>query len=157
LQPAQAIDPTDRGNVRRIIVSQPSAAEMRATIERHIELWNAGEKEAWVAHWKLTSTGGMTWEDPVGTPPKRGSDFLGGLWDAAFSQGAWTLSVDHLVTCSNELAMLVSNEGVVEGATIVVRSIETYRFGDDGSLHVRAYFDIPAGSEYGEWTSSTAS
>jgi hypothetical protein len=46
----------------------------------------------------------------------------------------------------NELAMLVNNEGIIKGTPVVVRSIETYRFADDGSLLIRTYYDIPAGS-----------
>jgi hypothetical protein len=153
---SSAIESVCHGDVRRI-VSQPSAAEMRATIERHVELWNKSDKDDWVAHLKKASVGGFTMEDPVGTPTKRGHEILSDMWDHAFGQGAWTLTIEHLVTCGNELAMLVSNEGVIDGATIVVRSIETYQFGDDGSLHLRAYYDIPGGSEYGEWTSTTGS
>jgi SnoaL-like domain len=133
---------------------QPPAAEMRATVERHVELWNAGEKEPWLAHMKAAAVGGLTMDDPVGTPTKRGTDILGDVWDHSFSQGVWTLTIEHLVTCANELAMVVRNESVVDGTTVVVRSIETYRFGDDGSLYVRTYFDMPAGSDYAEWTNT---
>jgi len=62
---------------------------------------------------------------------------LSDIWDRGFSRGAWTLTIDFLIICGNELAIVVSNEGEVEGATVVVRSIETYRFADDGSLHIR--------------------
>jgi hypothetical protein len=126
-------------------------------MERHVELWNAGDKEGWIAHLKQASPGGFTMEDPVGTPTKRGHDILNEVWDLAHGQESWTLSIDHLVICGNELAMLVNNQGIIQGTPVVVRSIETYRFDDDGSLLIRTYYDIPAGSSYGEWTATTGS
>jgi hypothetical protein len=138
-------------------VPELSPADMRAIVERHVELWNAGGKAAWIAHLKQSSSGGFSMEDPVGTPTKRGHDILSEVWDNSFSQGAFTLSVDHLVTGGNEVAILANSNGTIDGAAVVVRSIEIYRFGDDDSLHIRAFWDIPAGSAYGEWTAATGS
>jgi hypothetical protein len=134
---------------------QLSAAEIRQFIERHVELWNAGEKEPWLAHMKSASAGGLTMEDPVGTPVKRGPDVMSEAWDAAFNEYPWQLTIEHLVVCANEIAVVIRNEGEVKGAPVTVHSIETYKFGNDGSMQVRTYFDIPTGSAYGEWTSTT--
>jgi len=62
-------------------VPQLSTAEMRAAIERHVELWNEGDKEAWVDHMKRASVGGLTANDPVGTPTKTGSGLLGLVYE----------------------------------------------------------------------------
>ena len=51
--------------------------------------------------------------------------------------------------------MLMRSDGVVQGAPVVVESLETVEFHDDGSIHWKTYFDIPEGSEYGEWTAQT--
>jgi hypothetical protein len=127
-------------------------------MEHHVELWNAGDKEAWLSHIKQASPGGLTMEDPVGTPIKHGHDIMNEVWDLAHSgRESWTLSIDHLVICGHELAMVINNEGIIQGTPVVVRSIETYRFDDDGSLLIRTYHDIPAGSAYGEWTATTGS
>lgn len=127
-------------------MSQPSSAEMRQFMERHVELWNAAEKEPWLAHQKAACPGGLTMEDPVGTPVKQGVDILGEVWDEFFADNQWTLTIEHLVTCANELAAVVRNESVVNGTPVVVHSIEIYQFGDDGSLHVRTYWNPPDGS-----------
>jgi hypothetical protein len=136
-------------------VAELSDAETRTVVERHVELWNAGDKEAWIAHWRSASPGGISMEDPVGTPIKRGHDIPNQVWDNSFGQGAWTLSIDHLVTAGNEVALVVNNEGVINGASVLVRSIEICKFGDDGSLNIRTFWDIPAGSNYGEWTTQS--
>ncbi len=115
--------------------------EMRAAIERHIALWNAGEKEPWLAAWRTVSSGGVTAEDPVGTPMRQGPDVFSDLWD--HTVGVWTLTVEHLVACANEVAMVVRNEGTVGGENVTVRSIELYRFGEDETLSIRTYFDQP--------------
>jgi hypothetical protein len=56
-------------------VSAPTAEGIRAAVERHVELWNAGEKEVWLAHWKSVVPGEDTkraqWHAPkagVGCP-----------------------------------------------------------------------------------------
>jgi hypothetical protein len=49
-------------------VSAPTAEGIRAAVERHVELWNAGEKEVWLAHWKSVVPGENTKEDPVARP-----------------------------------------------------------------------------------------
>ncbi len=63
---------SDRDHTRRNDMSAPTAEEIRTAVERHVELWNAGDKEAWLAHWKRVVPGEVTMEDPVGTPLKRG-------------------------------------------------------------------------------------
>lgn len=128
-------------------MSQPSAAEMRHFIERHVELWNAGQKEPWLAHQLAFCAGGLTMEDPVGTPIERGLDLPSEAWDQAFAECHWKLAIEHLFTCGNELAAVVRHEGVVNETPVVVRSIEVYRFGAEGSMRCRTYFDIPEGSD----------
>jgi hypothetical protein len=56
-------------------MSAPAAEEIRAAVERHVELWNAGDKEAWLAHWKRLVPGEVTMEDPVGTRSNAGGTF----------------------------------------------------------------------------------
>jgi hypothetical protein len=46
-------------------MSAPTAEEIRAAVERHVELWNAGDKDAWLAHWKRVVPGEVTMEDAL--------------------------------------------------------------------------------------------
>jgi SnoaL-like protein len=137
-------------------MAAPSGDEIRALIEQHVALWNAGDKEAWLAAWQAAVPGGASMEDPVGTPVKRGWDLLAEAWDASPNQD-WKLSIDRLIVCGNEGAAVIRNEGSVQGTPITVVSIEVYQFGDDGSVHTKTYWEAPeGGSDYAEWTASTS-
>jgi len=132
----------------------PSHDQMRAMIERHVANWNAGDKDVWLAGLQEVVTGELTMEDPVGTPVKRGWAIMSEAWDNS-PNADWKLTILKMIVCGNETAMLMRSDGVVQGAPAVVESLETVQFLDDGSVHWKTYFDIPEGSEYGEWTSQT--
>jgi hypothetical protein len=137
-------------------VAKRAAAEMRAFEERHVELWNAGDKEAWIAHMKKFSPGGFAIEDPVGTPIKQGHDILNEIWDRSFNESVWKLSIDRLITGGNEVVVVLKDEGVTNGSPVVVYEIDLIRFGDDGSVHIRSFWDVPTGSVYGEWATASS-
>lgn len=119
-----------------------AAEQIRALLERHVELWNAGDKDAWLANWRTLVTGDVTLEDPVGSPVKRGFDVaLEGEWDR--TRDDWKLSVQELITCGDEGALFVRNDGTVDGVATELDTVEIYRFGDDGSLDVRIYWEFP--------------
>jgi hypothetical protein len=135
-------------------MSAPTAETIRAALERHVELWNAGDKEAWLAHWKQVVPGEVTMEDPVGTPLKRGWDVMEQVWDAS-PNADWKLGVDLLHVCGTTGAAVIRNSGTVNGTPMLVQSIEIYKFGDDGSLHVSTFWDLSIGNEYSQWTKET--
>ncbi len=135
-------------------MSAPTAEEIRAAVERHVELWNAGDKEAWLAHWKGVVPGEATMEDPVGTPTKRGWAVMGDVWDAS-PNADWKLGIDLLYVCGTTGAAVIRNSGTVNGEPTLIRSIEIYKFGDDGSLHTSTFWDLSAGNQYAQWTAET--
>ena len=53
----------------------PTREELATWAKNYVELWNAGEKEAWIENWKKLCYGDFKMYDPVGTPPK--FDFVG--------------------------------------------------------------------------------
>src|SRR5437899_2088145 len=114
-------------------MSAPSAAEIRNAVERHVELWNAGDKEAWLAHWKRIVPGEITM-DAVGTPLKRGWDTMAEVWDAS-PNADWKLAIGMLYVCGSTGAAVIRNSGAVNGQPTLIESIEIYQFRDDGSLH----------------------
>jgi len=123
-------------------MSEPNAAQVRDVLERHVELWNAGDKAAWLANWRTLVTGDVTLEDPVGSPAKRGFDVaLEGEWDR--TRDDWKLSVQELIACGNEGALFVRNDGGIDGVPTELDTVEIYRFGDDGSLGARIYWELP--------------
>jgi hypothetical protein len=135
-------------------MAAPTPDQMRSMIEQHVANWNAGDKEAWLTGLRAAVPGDFTMEDPVGTPVKRGWEVMGEAWDAS-PNAEWKLTIEKLFVCGNEVAALMRSDGVVQGAPTTVLGIEIVRFGEDGSAHWKTYFDIPEGSQYGEWTSQT--
>ena len=50
----------------------PSRQELREWARNYVALWNAGDKDAWLANWRNVAPGDFRMFDPVGTPEKRG-------------------------------------------------------------------------------------
>jgi hypothetical protein len=50
----------------------PSRGARLAHAAKHAELWNAGNKEEWVASWRTICPGEVRMFDPVGTEEKYG-------------------------------------------------------------------------------------
>jgi hypothetical protein len=119
----------------------PTPDTIRHTIERTVQLWNEHtDKQAWLDAYESLAPGGLTFEDPVGTPVKRGREALAPLWDA--SPGV-TITIERLIVCGNEAAAVVRNEGTANGHDFSVPTIETSTYGENGSLHVRVYLEKP--------------
>lgn len=142
------------GRTKEDEMSAPTAEEIRAALEQHVQLWNAGDKQAWLSHWQRVVPGEVTMEDPVGTPVKRGWDVMAEVWDAS-PNADWKLGIDLLYVCGATGAAVIRNSGSVNGEPAVIQSIEIYRFGDDGSLHTSTFWDLAAGNEYAQWTAET--
>jgi hypothetical protein len=135
-------------------VPSPSPTEIRRIIERSYELWNEDDKEAWLAHWKSVTPGEHVLEDPVGTPPKRGFAILEEVWERT-SRDRLYITPTLIVVCGNEGVAVCENAGTVAGRQVLIRSVDVYLFGEDGSTHTRSYWEIPDGLPYGDWTAAT--
>ena len=123
-------------------MTTPTPEQVRAVLERHVELWHAGDKDAWLESWRTLVTGDVSLQDPVGSAPKVGFDLaLAGEWDR--TRDDWKLDVQDLVVCGNEGALIVHNDGVVDGVATELDTVEIYRFGDHGSLDARIYWELP--------------
>jgi hypothetical protein len=131
-----------------------SPSHIRNTIQRHVELWNTGDRAAWLQHWRTTCPGGYALEDPVGTPVKRGFDLLAEVWDRAFADAVLTATIELLIVCGREAALVTVYRGDMAGTAMEIRGIETYRFDVDRSVHQRTFFELPE-SAYAEWTART--
>jgi hypothetical protein len=110
-------------------------------VQSHVALWNAMDRESWV---KLFSSQ-MVFEDPVGTPEKVGVDAVYKSWDRSFKPGRrWTLHPEHVVAAGNEAAVVMRNEGDLNGQKVTIRSIEIFVVDDSGLLvRIRSFFDQP--------------
>jgi hypothetical protein len=110
-------------------------------VQSHVALWNAMDRESWI---QLFSPH-MVFEDPVGTPEKVGLDAVYKSWDRSFKPGRrWTLHPEHVVAAGNEAAVVMRNEGDLNGQKVIIRSIEIFIVDDSGLLvRIRSFFDQP--------------
>jgi hypothetical protein len=110
-------------------------------VQSHVALWNAMDRESWI---QLFSPH-MVFEDPVGTPEKVGLDAVYKSWDRSFKPGRrWTLHPEHVVAAGNEAAVVMRNEGDLNGQKVTIRSIEIFIVDDSGLLtRIRSFFDQP--------------
>ena len=92
------------------LVSTPTSDEIRAFIEHHVELWNAGDKQRWLDALQAGAPGGISMEDPVGTPLKRGWQIMGDSWDAS-PNADWKLSIQKMIICAGEAAVVMLSRG----------------------------------------------
>lgn len=126
----------------------PTHDEMKNWADNYVALWNKGDKEAWIANWKKIAPGDFHMFDPVGTPQKVGFDkCAAGPFDLFQPAVQFRIQPGTLNICGSEVAWLLENHITADGDTTIHFSIETYAFGDDGSVNIRTYYRVPERSE----------
>jgi len=122
----------------------PTHEQMQEWADNYVALWNAGDKAGWVANWKKLAPGEFRMLDPVGTPEKRGFEQCAAdPFDLFQPKVMFRVQPGTLHICGNEVAWLLENHITTDGKTHIHRSIETYAFGDDGSVSIRTYYKVP--------------
>lgn len=112
---------------------------------RHPDLWNAGDKQAWIANWRSVGTGEFRMLDPVGTPEKRGfKSCCEDSWDLFQERVRFKIQPGTLFVCENEVAWCLENHFEGPDGPDVQFSLETYQFTEDGSVNIRTYYRVPA-------------
>ena len=125
-------------------MAAPSHDELKQWADNYVALWNAGDKAGWIANWKKLAPGDFRMLDPVGTPEKRGFDeCAAGPFDLFQPRVKFRVQPGTLNICGNEVAWLLENHITSDGEASVHFSIETYAFGDDGSVMIRTYYRVP--------------
>jgi len=126
----------------------PTPAELRHWAENYVALWNEGDKDGWIANWKKVAPGDFRMLDPVGTPEKSGFERCAAApFDLFQPRVRFRIQPGTLFVCGNELAWVLENHITADGRTTVHRSIETYAFGEDGSVVIRTWYDVPGSGE----------
>lgn len=122
----------------------PTRTELLSWADRYVELWNSGDKEAWILNWKRVAPGEFIMVDPVGTTPKSGFEGCASEPYDLF-QPTMTFRVDPSTrfVCGNEVAWVMENRIEKDGQVELLLSIETYIFGSDGSVEIRTHYDVP--------------
>ncbi len=126
----------------------PTHPELREWAKNYVDLWNAGDKDAWIANWKKVAPGDFRMVDPVGTPEKSGFDECAAApFDLFQPRVRFHIAPGTLFINGNEVAWLLENHITADGKTDIHRSIETYAFGDDGSVLIRTWYNVPGQGE----------
>ena len=125
-------------------MATPTFEQMKHWAEQYVALWNAGDKEAWAANWRAIAPGDFRMLDPVGTPEKRGFEHCClDSFDLFQPKVKFRIAPGQLFICGNEVAWVMVNIFRKDGEEQHLKSIETYRFGDDGSCEIRTHYDVP--------------
>ncbi|HKK53232.1 MAG TPA: nuclear transport factor 2 family protein, partial [Myxococcota bacterium] len=129
-------------------MASPSREALLEWAKGYVEHWNSGDKEAWVANWKKVAPGDFVMLDPVGTPPKSGFEGCAAEpYDLFQPSTHFHVDPATMFVCGNEVAWVMENTFTKDGETSLMRSIEVYRFGEDGSVEIRTHYDVPESSD----------
>lgn len=122
----------------------PTRRERLQWAERYVSLWNAGDKDAWIANWRSIAPGAFRMLDPVGTPEKQGfAACCTDSWDLFQARVRFRIVSGTLFVNGDEVAWCLENHLTTDGRTSIAHSIETYRFDDAGNVTIRTYYRIP--------------
>lgn len=125
-------------------MATPTRKQLKAWADGYVEHWNSGDKEAWIANWKAVAPGHFQMFDPVGTPMKEGfEECAAASYDLFQPKVQFRITPGSLFICGSQVAWFLENHINADGNTNVGRSIETYEFGDDGSVFIRTWYDVP--------------
>ena len=126
-------------------MAAPDKKALLQWAENYVETWNAGDREAWIANWRGVAPGDFRMLDPVGTPEKLGFEQCClESWDLFQARVQFNIPSGQLFVCDNEVAWLLENHFEGPDGPQVQCSIETYRFGDAGSVTIRTYYRVPS-------------
>lgn len=122
----------------------PSKRELKNWAQNYIALWNAGDRSAWEANWRKVAPGDVRMLDPVGTPQKIGFQLCClDSFDLFQPRVKFRIPEGMLFICDNEVAWTLENTIDTGQGTLKDYSLETYQFGDDGSVLIRTYYRVP--------------
>jgi hypothetical protein len=109
-------------------------------------LWNAGNKQDWIDNYRTVFQGdSVRMLDPVGTPEKVGfKHCCEDSWDLFQPRVRFKIQEGTLFVCGNEVAWCLENHFDGPDGEQVQYSLETYVYGEDGSLFIRTYYRVPA-------------
>jgi hypothetical protein len=127
-------------------MANPSEQEVKDFVVDHCKIWMTHDKEAFNKLWKSFATKEITFEDPVGTPPKVGWDQWSDMWDR-FNQFTLDYRPERLYVRDNEAAIAFYHKMDTQGEIVEIRDIEIWKF-DNGTVNVRCWWDLPSGGAH---------
>ena len=123
----------------------PTREQLEKFAEGYVRLWNEGDKEAWKQNWLAVAPGDFTMWDPVGTPPKYGFEHCAlDSFDLFQPRIRFHTPKETIFFNPGHLAWVMQNQHERDGKIAASNSIETYAFGEDGSVVIRTYYPVPS-------------
>jgi hypothetical protein len=120
----------------------PSRQARLAHAAKHAELWNAGQREDWIASWRTIAPAEVRMFDPVGTEEKLGFDTATGDAYDMF-QSILKIKMVTVQVNGNEMAWVCENYFGSEPNVQKAYSIETFAWDDGGNLLIKTYYPMP--------------
>ena len=123
-------------------MTQPSEEAITNFVALQCAKWNDHDKHGYLDAWKAIAPNGITFEDPVGTPPKVGWDTWSDMWDQ-FNSSSIEQRIDFFCLRANEIALLIYHKATYAGHTTEINDIEVWKF-EDGMAQVRCWWSPPS-------------
>jgi len=126
-------------------MATPTREQLEKFATGYVQLWNEGDKEAWKRNWLDVAPGDFTMWDPVGTPPKHGFEHCAlDSFDLFQPRIRFHTPKETIFFNPGHVAWVMQNQHERDGKTAASNSIETYAFGEDGSVVIRTYYPVPS-------------
>ncbi len=112
---------------------------MVAAVNTHLRATTEGNREEWLAIWADDAEV----EDPVGSPPHRGIEAIGGPFWAMSRNAAPKLTLlEEVIVCGNEAIAIMQAEVGPESSRITLKPVvDHFTFDDAGKItRMRAFF-----------------
>ena len=91
-------------------MTYPDKHALLSWARHYPDLWNAGDKQAWIDNWQSVATGDFRMLDPVGTPEKQGfKSCCEDSWDLFQPRVRFRIQPGTLFVCANEVAWCLEN------------------------------------------------
>ena len=119
----------------------PSASVVRETIEKYLEGWRTGDREAWLSLFAEKAV----LIDPVGAPANEGKEAIGVFWDRVHQLPmVFDPQIERIVVCGTEAMALFRMESRAAEGTggMSVDIVDTFEVNEDGHItQLKAYWD----------------
>ena len=136
---ADASDRLEGAAIRSAAMAEP--AQIRATIDRYIEAFNAGDRAGWLACFAEDAVS----EDPVGSDPITGHEAIGAFWDGVHTsfEGVKVTPVLGPIVCGNEVVLGMHAGGSMGGNEVVLDIVDVFHLNDDAKItSLRAFWTM---------------
>lgn len=126
----------------------PTRQQLKTWAADYVRLWNDGDRDGWARNWLAVAPGDFTMWDPVGTPPKHGFQHCAlDSFDLFQKRVRFATPKETLFFNRGHVAWVMQNHFEKDGKSTYSNSIETFEFGDDGSVVIRTFYPVPAHSD----------